>query len=150
MRKKNSVQVQLFINIPWSDPTECQICSVYASLDIQADWNWKALGIIKSQYNCRQTFLSQEPGILLFIYWQHAFVCLFFSIGRPTCICALGFTGPNCGKPVCEDSCHNGGSCVVTAGNQPYCHCHSDYTGDRCQHCKLSAPHPSSMFWCWH
>lgn len=37
MRKKNSVQVQLFINIPSSDPAECQICLVYASLDIQAD-----------------------------------------------------------------------------------------------------------------
>lgn len=81
-------------------------------------------------------FLSTDSSIS---GWQHDFIC-FVPIGRPTCICALGFTGPNCGKTVCEDSCHNGGSCVVTAGNQPYCHCHSDYTGDRCQYCKWKCP----------
>ncbi|MBZ3875678.1 Low-density lipoprotein receptor-related protein 1B [Sciurus carolinensis] len=55
-------------------------------------------------------------------------------LGRPTCICALGFTGPNCGKTVCEDFCQNGGTCTVTAGNQPFCHCRTEYTGDRCQY----------------
>lgn len=71
----------------------------------------------------------------------------FFSKGRPTCSCALGFTGPNCGKTVCEDFCQNGGTCSVTAGNQPRCHCQPEHTGDRCQYCKL-AQHPTAG-WQW-
>uniref|UniRef100_A0A8C4MYX3 LDL receptor related protein 1B n=1 Tax=Equus asinus asinus TaxID=83772 RepID=A0A8C4MYX3_EQUAS len=62
------------------------------------------------------------------------FITYFFPTGRPTCSCALGFTGPNCGKTVCENFCQNGGSCSVTAGNQPYCHCQPEHTGDRCQY----------------
>ncbi|XP_068963649.1 low-density lipoprotein receptor-related protein 1B-like isoform X1 [Petaurus breviceps papuanus] len=35
---------------------------------------------------------------------------------------------------VCEKFCQNGGSCSVTVGNQPYCQCMPEYTGDRCQY----------------
>lgn len=59
-----------------------------------------------------------------------------FCTGRPTCSCALGFTGPRCNQSVCERFCQNGGTCSVTAGNQPFCSCLPEYTGDRCQYCK--------------
>ncbi|MBN3314434.1 LRP1B protein, partial [Atractosteus spatula] len=52
--------------------------------------------------------------------------------GKPTCRCALGFTGPRCERRVCDKYCVNGGTCVVSAGNQPVCRCPPEYTGDRC------------------
>lgn len=60
----------------------------------------------------------------------------FCLLGRPACICTLGFTGPNCNKTVCDHFCQNGGTCSITAGNQPHCQCQPEHTGDRCQDCK--------------
>lgn len=60
-------------------------------------------------------------------------------IGKPTCRCMAGFTGPNCERRVCDNYCLNGGTCDVSSGNQPVCRCLAEYTGDRClyrKYCK--------------
>uniref|UniRef100_A0A8B9RNB7 Low density lipoprotein receptor-related protein 1Bb n=1 Tax=Astyanax mexicanus TaxID=7994 RepID=A0A8B9RNB7_ASTMX len=60
---------------------------------------------------------------------------LLFSLlpaGKPTCRCAVGFTGHNCERRVCDNHCLNGGTCDVSQGNQPVCRCLAEYTGDRC------------------
>lgn len=59
---------------------------------------------------------------------------IFVHPGRPTCRCAVGFTGVNCERRVCDNHCLNGGTCEVSTGNQPTCRCLAEYTGDRCLH----------------
>lgn len=53
------------------------------------------------------------------------------GIPRPRCECFDGWTGHDCGTPVCPQGCHvPGGSCT-----QPgMCTCASGYTGDICNH----------------
>lgn len=71
-----------------------------------------------------------------FSMWTHLYTPI---IGKPTCRCMTGFTGPNCETRVCENHCLNGGTCDVSHGNQPVCRCLAEYTGDRClyrKYCK--------------
>lgn len=66
---------------------------------------------------------------LFFLMWTHLSTPI---IGKPTCRCMAGFTGPNCERRVCDHYCLNGGTCDVSPGNQPVCRCLAEYTGDRC------------------
>uniref|UniRef100_A0A8C2L9E4 Low density lipoprotein receptor-related protein 1Bb n=1 Tax=Cyprinus carpio TaxID=7962 RepID=A0A8C2L9E4_CYPCA len=61
--------------------------------------------------------------------WMHLSTPI---LGKPTCRCVTGFTGPNCERRVCDNHCLNGGTCDISPGNQPVCRCLAEYTGDRC------------------
>uniref|UniRef100_A0A8D8SCE1 Low-density lipoprotein receptor-related protein 1 n=2 Tax=Cacopsylla melanoneura TaxID=428564 RepID=A0A8D8SCE1_9HEMI len=48
------------------------------------------------------------------------------------CHCAANFTGDRCEIRICENKCHNGGTCIPTTQT---CVCTPGYTGDTCQQC---------------
>lgn len=60
------------------------------------------------------------------------YLCIYFHLGKPTCRCNVGFSGPFCERRICDNYCLNGGTCDITQGNQPVCRCMAEYTGDRC------------------
>lgn len=92
---------------------------------------------------CQQLTFSQllvlkpkEQNINKTLTWMHLSSPI---LGKPTCRCVTGFTGPNCERRVCDNHCLNGGTCDVSPGNQPVCRCLAEYTGDRClyrKYCK--------------
>jgi hypothetical protein len=64
------------------------------------------------------------------------------------CMCRTGFTGPNCDRPVCDDSkmCWNDNSHCVTVHdfNRDYCECRVGFSGPNCEkdvpQCACKAP----------
>ena len=63
------------------------------------------------------------------------------SPGTVACLCPLGFTGPNCGRPMtscAENPCQNNASCTKdTSAGGFKCHC--DGTGFRGRFCEIEA-----------
>ncbi len=92
-------------------------------------------------WNCqntklRITKLRKLENINKTLTWMHLSSPI---LGKPTCRCVTGFTGPNCERRVCDNHCLNGGTCHISPGNQPVCRCLAEYTGDRClyrKYCK--------------
>uniref|UniRef100_A0A8C4HE85 EGF-like domain-containing protein n=1 Tax=Dicentrarchus labrax TaxID=13489 RepID=A0A8C4HE85_DICLA len=79
--------------------------------------------------------------------------CFLNAHKQPKCRCQPNYGGDRCEIDQCRDYCHfwwpnnmthllmptydyckNGGNCTVSAGNQPTCHCPSDFLGDQCQY----------------
>ncbi|KAI5726754.1 hypothetical protein M8J76_007920 [Diaphorina citri] len=48
------------------------------------------------------------------------------------CHCAPNYTGARCESRICENKCHNGGTCIATTQT---CVCPPGFTGDTCQQC---------------
>lgn len=66
---------------------------------------------------------------------QNGGVCVD-KINSFACVCAVGFTGPNCEEEilVCNDSpCKNSALCLMEEG-QPVCYCVPDFHGEKCEY----------------
>uniref|UniRef100_A0AAX7SPU8 EGF-like domain-containing protein n=1 Tax=Astatotilapia calliptera TaxID=8154 RepID=A0AAX7SPU8_ASTCA len=79
---------------------------------------------------------TQSPFLLWLTIISLSCTLSLLLIRLPTCRCPKGFTGPNCNRHTCQDNCLNGGTCLVSRGNQPTCSCLPEYLGDQCQYSK--------------
>lgn len=90
-------------------------------------------------YELHPLFLVNMGAVKqIFYHCWFSFLCSvilsFIRLGKPTCRCPVGFSGPFCERRICDNYCMNGGTCDVTQGNQPVCRCMAEYTGERCLH----------------
>lgn len=89
-------------------------------------------------YELHLLFLVNMAGfftkLLIFFFMLPHSSLSFICLGKPTCRCPVGFSGPFCERRICDNYCMNGGTCDVTQGNQPVCRCMAEYTGERCLH----------------
>jgi hypothetical protein len=48
------------------------------------------------------------------------------------CLCAEGYTGPDCSQVTCPNDCNGRGSCVQMTANQSVCVCQNGYSLNDC------------------